>query len=68
LLSSSRLLTDNRSAWNARYRLPIGGAPARLERIYVASDEHGVTPSVRYCDLFGRRHDDGSRVSERVLP
>lgn len=48
--------------------LPIGGAPARLERIYVASDEHGVTPSVRYFDLFGRRRGDGSRVSERVLP
>jgi Domain of unknown function (DUF4833) len=46
----------------------IAGAPALLERIFVASDERGVTPSVRYFDLIGRRRADGTRVSERVLP
>ena len=47
--------------------IALGGGSARLERILVASDEHGVTPSVRYFDLFGRR-PDGTRVSERILP
>lgn len=48
--------------------MSIGAHPALLERIFVASDEHGMTPSVRYFDLFGRRRDDGSRVTERILP
>lgn len=47
--------------------ITLGGSSARLERIFVASDEHGVTPSVRYFDLFGQR-PDGTRVSERILP
>lgn len=45
----------------------IAGHPARLERIFVASDESGITPSVRYLDLFGRL-PEGARVSERILP
>jgi hypothetical protein len=51
-----------------RAEITLAGAPAVLERIFVASVEHGVTPSVRYFDLFGRRRDDGSRVTERILP
>ncbi len=45
----------------------IAGRRARLERIFVASDERGITPTVRYLDLFGRQ-TDGTRVSERILP
>lgn len=45
----------------------ISGRRSRLERIFVASDEGGITPSVRYVDLFGRL-SDGARVSERILP
>lgn len=41
---------------------------ARLERIFVASEEGILTPSVRYVELGGRRLVDGTRVSERVLP
>jgi hypothetical protein len=48
--------------------VPIVGHAATLERIFVASEEGGVTPSVRYFDLIGRRLTDGSRVSERILP
>jgi hypothetical protein len=51
-----------------RAEVSIAAHPAVLERIFVASDEHGVTPSVRYFDLHGRRRDDGSRVTERILP
>ena len=55
---------------NGRFHAEIlvGGEPALLERIFVASDERGMTPSVRYFELHGRRRSDGSRVSERVLP
>jgi len=45
----------------------IAARRARLERIFVASNEGGLTPSVRYLDLFGRL-PDGARVSERILP
>jgi Domain of unknown function (DUF4833) len=48
--------------------MPIAGHHAWLERIFVASDEHGMTPSVRYIDLLGRLPGDGTRVSERILP
>jgi len=50
-----------------RAEIVLGGGSALLERIFVASDERGVTPSVRYFELFGRR-PDGTRVSERILP
>ena len=57
---------DRSGAFRARTR--IGGLPATLERIYVASDEHGLTPRVRYVDVFGVALDDGRRVRERLLP
>jgi hypothetical protein len=45
----------------------IAARRARLDHIFVASDERGLTPRVRYLDLFGRL-PDGARVSERILP
>jgi hypothetical protein len=46
--------------------LSIAHKPARLERIYVATDERGVTPSVRYVELFGVALGDAARLSERI--
>ena len=39
-----------------------------LERIYVSSDDRGLTPSVHYVELFGVSRADGRRVSERIVP
>jgi hypothetical protein len=46
--------------------VPIAGHPARLERIFVATDESGVTPSVRYLELFGVSQAGGTSVTERI--
>lgn len=46
----------------------IVGRPAVLERIHVASDDHGLTPTVHYVDLFGTARGDGRRVTERIVP
>jgi len=56
---------DERGRFHAE--ATIAARRARLERIFVASDEGGLTPSVRYLDLFGLL-PDGARVSERILP
>jgi len=48
--------------------LRIDGRPAALERIHVASDGGGLTPSVRYVDLFGTTLADRRHISERILP
>ncbi|HTQ07490.1 MAG TPA: DUF4833 domain-containing protein [Polyangiaceae bacterium] len=54
---------------NGRFHaeMTVAARRARLERIFVASDESGLTPSVRYVDLFARL-PEGARVSERILP
>jgi len=46
----------------------IAGRPAVLERIHVASDDRGLTPTVHYVDLFGSVRADGRRVTERIVP
>jgi hypothetical protein len=46
----------------------IAGQRALLERIYVASDGGGLTPNVRYVDLFGTTFDDGRHITERIVP
>jgi hypothetical protein len=51
-----------------RAHLTLAGEAARLERIFVATDERGVTPSVRYLDVFGVSLAAGTSVSERIRP
>ena len=46
----------------------VAGRPALLERIYVASDGGGISPTVHYVDLFGTAFGDGRRVTERIRP
>jgi hypothetical protein len=65
--SRRELLVRRDESGRFHAEMTIAGRRARLERIFVASDEGGLTPSVRYLDLFGRS-PDGVRVSERILP
>ncbi|HUB08058.1 MAG TPA: DUF4833 domain-containing protein [Myxococcales bacterium] len=44
----------------------IGGASARLTRIFVTTDETAVPPRVLAIDLWGRRLSDGAPVHERL--
>jgi hypothetical protein len=46
----------------------IGDRPARLHRIFVAAEERGLTPTVRYVELFGTGLADGAHVNERLVP
>jgi hypothetical protein len=56
-----------RSDARGRFRahVPIAGHAARLDRIFVATDEGGVTPRVRYLELFGVSQG-GTSVTERI--
>jgi hypothetical protein len=47
--------------------LRIAGQPARLQRIFVSVDNHGLFPSVRWLEISGVRAH-GQRVTERILP
>lgn len=53
---------------NGAYRaeLPIRGTPAYLERIFVATREGPLFPSVIYIELHGRSLRDGQAVVERI--
>jgi hypothetical protein len=55
-------------ASSGRYRaeLTVAGERAALTRIFVATDETGITPSVRYVDVEGVNVTTGRRVAERV--
>lgn len=57
-----------RRASSGRYQaeLTMGGENARLTRIFVATDESGITPSVRYVDVEGVSTRGGQRVAERI--
>ena len=46
----------------------IADRAAVLERIYVASDGGGLSPTVHYVDLFGTTFGEGRRVTERIRP
>ena len=51
---------------NWRAVTTIDGEEAYLERLYIETDEGGVTPTVLYVDLFGKTVDGGDDVKERV--
>jgi hypothetical protein len=46
--------------------LMIARQPATLEKIFVATVEHGPKPSVQYVDLLGVTVSDGKPVMERI--
>lgn len=53
---------------NGAYRaeLTIRGVPAYLERIFVATREGPIFPTVLYIELRGRSLRDGHQVTERI--
>ncbi len=56
--------------WQGRWvaQIVICGRSAVLERIYVATDETGLIPKVRYIDLHGADMENGKRLTERLRP
>jgi hypothetical protein len=61
-----RVFRDKTDQFRALAR--IVGHAAVLDRIHVVSDDRGLTPRVRYVDLFGTARGDGRRVTERLVP
>jgi hypothetical protein len=61
-----RVASDENGGFHAVTR--IARRHAVLERIYVASDEHALLPSVRYVDVVGTALPGGQRLSERIVP
>jgi hypothetical protein len=62
----ARPLTVRRRGERFGAELLLAGAPARLERVFVATKESGVVPRVLYIELSGRRISDGKPVRERI--
>jgi hypothetical protein len=50
-----------------RAELSIQGVSAYLERIFVATRESPVLPTVLYVELYGRSIQDGRALSERIV-
>ncbi len=62
-----RVLSVRRDArGRCRAHVTIAGEAATLDRIFVATDERGVTPSVRYLDLLGVSLAARTSVTERI--
>jgi hypothetical protein len=61
----ARAVTVRRRGARFSAELLVAGAPARLERVFVATRE-AVVPRVLYVELSGRRISDGQPVRERI--
>jgi len=62
---SIRLTREKAGNWRAVTM--IDGVEAYLTRLFIQTDEGGLTPSVEYVDLFGEAVDGGEPVQERVV-
>lgn len=62
----SRPLTIRGGRGAYRAELSIQGVPAYLERVFVATREGPLLPTVLYVELRGRSRGDGRALSERV--
>jgi hypothetical protein len=60
-----RLVKDEDGNWRAQTR--IDGEDAYLTRLYIETDESGLTPSVVHIDIFGHTIDGNDPVEERVV-
>ncbi len=49
-----------------RVQTTIAGKPAFLTKLYVATDESGVMPRVRYVDVFGEDISTGAGLTEHL--
>lgn len=55
---------DAKGAW--RVAMKVSGKDAYLQRLYVATDESGLVPSVLYVDVFAEAVADGKPLQERL--
>jgi len=62
----NRPLVIRQGAAGYRATLPIQGVAAYLERIFVATREGPILPTVLYVELQGRSIQDGRALSERI--
>lgn len=60
-----RLVKDKDGNWRAQTQ--INGKDAYLTRLYIETDEGGITPSVVHIDLFGQTVDGNDPVEERII-
>src|SRR5262249_38306552 len=58
------LLVHVNGKWRAQ--AVIGSKQAYLHHLYVATDESGLIPSVRYIDVFGEEVATGKAIQERI--
>ncbi len=56
--------TEDGKHWRAVTK--IDGEEAYLTKLFIQTDESGLTPSVEYVDLFGETVDGGDPVEERM--
>jgi hypothetical protein len=49
-----------------RARVQIAGKQAYMTKLYVATDESGVMPTVLYVDVFGEEVGTGAKVQEHI--
>lgn len=62
-----RPLTLIRVTGHWRARTTIAGKQAYLKRLYVATDESGVTPKVLYIDFLGEDASSGAAVQDHIV-
>lgn len=60
-----RLTKTEAGKWRALTQ--IDGEDAYLTRLYIETDESGITPSVIHIDIFGETVDGNDPVEERVV-
>jgi hypothetical protein len=63
---SERPLTLARVNGRWRARVTISGKQAYMTKLYVATDESGVMPTVLYVDVFGEEVGSGAAVTEHI--
>ncbi len=57
---------DVKSGGRWRVQTTIAGKQAFMDRLYVATDESGVFPKVRYVDVFGEDMATGKPIQEHI--
>jgi len=59
-----KIVKDAKGKW--RVALKVAGKDAYLQKLYVATDESGMIPTVLYVDVFGEETGGGKPVQERL--
>ncbi len=50
-----------------RVQTTVAGRPAYLSKLYVATNESGILPTVLYVDVFGEDASSGAAVTEHLV-